>query len=191
MGQYYKAIALDKQEWMCPHDYDNGLKLMEHSWIKNNFVSAVEFLLIPGGDWHEDRIVWAGDYADPDKDNLDNLYLQYRNNESEPKKVKIPTIGAHPGTSKYGLGRFIVNHTQNQYIDKATLSKDKDGWIIHPLPLLTCEGNGRGGGDFRGNNPWIGKWARDVISIEKKLPTRKMKPFKDFKYEEIFPDFKE
>ena len=72
-----------------------------------------------------------------------------------------------------------------------TLSKDKDGWIIHPLPLLTCEGNGRGGGDFRGNNPWIGKWARDVISIEKKLPIRKMKPFKDFKYEEIFPDFKE
>ena len=171
MGQYYKAIALDKQEWMCPHDYDNGLKLMEHSWIKNNFVSAVESLLIPGGDWHEDRIVWAGDYADPDEDNLDNLYSQY---ESEPKKVKIPKI------SKYGPGRFIVNHTENQYIDKATLSKDNDGWTIHPLPLLTCEGNGRGGGDYRRDNSHIGDWARDQISIEKEKP-------EDF--EEIIPHF--
>ena len=189
MGQYYKAIALDNKQFLSPWEYDNGAKLMEHSWLKNDFVSAVESQLIPGGLWHKTRIVWAGDYADPDNDNIKNLYQQYSSEEAEAcnvsHEVKVDKV------NKYGFGRFIVNHTQNQYIDKATLPKDKDGWTIHPLPLLTCEGNGRCGGDFRGDNPWIGKWARDVISIEKKLPVRKMKPFKDFKYEQIFPDFKE
>jgi hypothetical protein len=41
----------------------------------------------------------------------------------------------------------------------------------HPLPLLTAEGNGRGGGDYRGESPLIGSWARDVISVETEAPT--------------------
>jgi hypothetical protein len=40
----------------------------------------------------------------------------------------------------------------------------------HPLPLLTCEGNGRGGGDYRGDSPLIGSWARDIISVEEVKP---------------------
>jgi hypothetical protein len=32
--------------------------------------------------------------------------------------------------------------------------------------LLTCEGNNRGGGDFRGESDLVGSWARDTISIE-------------------------
>ena len=49
--------------------------------------------------------------------------------------------------------------------------KDWEGAKIHPLPLLTCEGNGRGGGDFRGDEKGIvGSWARDVISVEKTNP---------------------
>ncbi len=41
MGQYYKPICLDnelKEQWVYSHDYDNGLKLMEHSYVSNNFV---------------------------------------------------------------------------------------------------------------------------------------------------------
>jgi len=30
--------------------------------------------------------------------------------------------------------------------------------------------NGRGGGDFRGSNNYVGTWARDVISVESKKP---------------------
>ena len=47
-----------------------------------------------------------------------------------------------------------------------------DGTKIHPLPLLTSEGNGMGGGDFRGDdeNEIVGSWARDVISVEKDSP---------------------
>jgi hypothetical protein len=58
-------------------------------------------------------------------------------------------------------------------VDKS-LVKDIPSWKgtkIHPLPLLTCEGNGLGGGDFRGNERGIvGTWARDLISIESECP---------------------
>jgi hypothetical protein len=48
--------------------------------------------------------------------------------------------------------------------------------------LLTCEGNGRGGGDFRGENKFVGTWARDIISVESKKPQG---------FTEIKPDFAE
>jgi hypothetical protein len=42
---------------------------------------------------------------------------------------------------------------------------------FHPLPILTAEGNGRGGGDYRGaDEDLVGTWARDVISVEMEAP---------------------
>lgn len=38
MGQYYNAINVDTKEGLCPHDYSNGAKLMESSYIGNNYV---------------------------------------------------------------------------------------------------------------------------------------------------------
>ena len=66
--------------------------------------------------------------------------------------------------------------------------KTEDGdWCIHPLPLLTCIGNGLGGGDY--TNPTLastdhllGTWAWDEITITDE-------PIND--YEEIYPLFKE
>jgi hypothetical protein len=67
-----------------------------------------------------------------------------------------------------------VNHTKKVFVDK-TKVPESEGWRIHPLPLLTAEGNDRGGGDYRYNNEEekevVGSWARDVISIEKENPT--------------------
>jgi hypothetical protein len=55
---------------------------------------------------------------------------------------------------------FIVNHTKKQYVTKA-------GRLFHPLSLLTAEGNGLGGGDYKGScEDLIGIWARDLISVE-------------------------
>ena len=60
--------------------------------------------------------------------------------------------------------KYIVNHDKKQYIDKT------DYKFIHPLSLITAEGNGRGGGDYQGSNEEkIGNWSRDIISIEKDL----------------------
>ena len=42
--------------------------------------------------------------------------------------------------------------------------EQKWGGIIHPLPLLTAIGNGKGGGDYRGTClDLVGHWACDKI----------------------------
>ena len=57
---------------------------------------------------------------------------------------------------------------------------------MHPLPLLTCEGNGNGGGDYHSEygKEYVGTWARDLIGC---VSTKK-----DLEgYTEIIPNFKE
>ena len=49
--------------------------------------------------------------------------------------------------------------------------EDDSGFIIHPLPLLTWQTTGGGGGDFRGYcKPGLGAWADDILSMEKEMP---------------------
>jgi hypothetical protein len=161
MGQYYIPMILDKDgkivAWIHAHQYGNGLKLMEHSYIENDFVFTFEFELTPQGRYHKSRVVWAGDYADPEH-NGQNLSSQ-----CEPTEMIAPHPKAY--NAEY---RYIVNHSKKQFVDKMKVPSNKD-LRIHPLPLLTCEGNGRGNGDYRENDPMIGSWARDVISIEKEI----------------------
>lgn len=181
MGQYYKPIALDDSGkiigWVYSHDikerckgYDGkiytfgtGLKLMEHSWIGNKMMRVVERFLIPGGMWYKKRIVWSGDYADDEPETSVNLYNMC--DDDKPVKGKPLSL---KDSKKYNL---IVNHTKKLFVDK-NKNSDHNGWTIHPLSLLTCEGNGRGGGDFNGvdKNNIIGSWARDVISVEFETP---------------------
>lgn len=183
MGQYYKPISLTQRNevrnWVYSHNIKerfkredgkvfmmgSGLKLMEHSWLKNKFVQTVENLLIEGGDWYKKPLVWAGDYADLQGNEEVNLYgravdaLQLDiKGKSLPKKFI-----------------YIVNHTKKLYVDKTKVPGGEGEWAdwkIHPLPLLTAEGNGGGGGDYRGNDPKdiIGSWARNVISVEAVIP---------------------
>ena len=165
MGQYYKPCSLTKtkkgvKSWMYSHKYENGLKLMEHSWIENRFVSTIETLLMEGGSWYMTPIVWAGDYADKENNSDKNLY-----DMCTDKKEINPDISGVPNKYKY-----IVNHTKKLFVDKSkvpvTDTHNGFDFRVHPLPLLTCEGNGRGGGDFRKEEPIVGTWARDIISVE-------------------------
>jgi hypothetical protein len=169
MGQYYFPSILKKDKktvlkWMYSHDYGSasgdicGLKLMEHSWLKNDFVGAFESLLV-GNPQH---VVWAGDYAEKDKGLKTNIHMRCKDN------TKVMPADVHPTVVKE---KYIVNHDKKQFVDKSKVT-DNDGWKIHPLPLLTAEGNGMGGGDFSGDdsNELVGSWARDLISIESKKP---------------------
>jgi hypothetical protein len=199
MGQYYKPIVLNDviqgepekvKAWVYSHEIKttytrddgskftmgSGLKLMEHSWMKNPFVKAFETLIVD----NPQRVVWAGDYADEETDQtcvtdrgtIENVNLYSLCDDST--KVK-PNRGRK-------LHRYVINHTRKEFVDKSSCPEDSDGWQIHPLPLLTCEGNGRGGGDFRGSNDYVGLWARDVISVGNSVPDG---------FEEIKPDFAE
>ena len=171
MGQYYKPVNTKNNQWLCAHKYDNGLKLMEHAWTNNDFVMTVESLLAKGGQWHNQPIVWVGDYYDEAGETA--FYrLVKESDEITPK------------TSKKKF-RFLLNHSKLQFIDKNKVPEIKSGWRIHPLPLMTCLGNGRGGGDFRGEDDagLIGNWADNVIE-----PTNK-KPPEDYK--EVYFDLVE
>lgn len=165
MGQYYYPIVLGSDGkiimWMNAHMYNNGLKLTEHSYIGNNFVSTFEFGLSPAGAHYKSRVVWAGDYADAEPEHTENLAhicTEYSLIRPEEKNTR--------------MYRFVVNHSKKQFVDK-TKVREVDGFALHPLPLLTVEGNGRGGGDYgRGDtvSPLVGSWARDVISVEETAP---------------------
>lgn len=178
MGQYYKPISIDKKEYLYTHDFKTkgyekeswgvGLKLMEHSYIGNQVMNAVEYLLSPEGSWYKTRIVWAGDYAEgePERElneqnERPNLYMIM---ENEGTKLIPPTKSIR---RKY---KYLVNHTKKIAIDLTTIEKDSNGYRIHPLSLLTAEGNGLGGGDYGGGDSRVGTWARDVISMEKEVP---------------------
>lgn len=69
MGQYYVAVNIDKRQVLDPHDYDNGAKLMEWSYIGNRFVTALQNLITD--EWKGDRVYVVGDYADELKNGSD------------------------------------------------------------------------------------------------------------------------
>jgi hypothetical protein len=79
--------------------------------------------------------------------------------------------------------KYLVNHTKKEFVDKSKVP-NVDGWRAHPLPLLTCEGNEEGNGDYYSEDgkEFIGVWSRDLISVESIKPKG---------YTEIKPDFKE
>jgi len=165
MGQYYKPVSVEKREHVYSHSYGSGLKLMEHSWLTNGFVGIVEDLIAEGGAWHGDKIVWAGDYADEEKNRKSNLYTLCKT-QIRPRETK----------NKY---RYVINMDTKEFVDtkKVPLSDvytDEKGkqwpFTIHPLPLLTCEGNGRGGGDFRKEDDLVGKWARNRVTVSTRKP---------------------
>lgn len=167
MGQYYMAIILHENDSNEPEyimafleAFCSGMKLTEHSYLDNPFVNTFEYLLTKDSLFHKTRVVWAGDYADPEKgyDNMNFYNISSEYPDKSLNNLKLPV----KSTKDY---HYIVNHTKKQYVDK---QKHKE---FHPLPLLTAEGNGRGGGDFKGiGEDFIGIWARDMLSVEKVIP---------------------
>jgi hypothetical protein len=168
MGQYYQPTKIDENgevvAWVYSHDYNNGLKLMEHSYIGNNFVEAVESQLIPSGDWYQSRLVWAGDYADANFDD-DTNYNSRGTDENKINPKPLENSADYP---------FICNFDTKQFVDKRKCTipawEGADDLFIHPLPLLTADGNGRGGGDYRGSSNLVGSWIGNRIGLEKEIP---------------------
>ena len=174
MGQYYKPTLKPKggRVWKCfnPWDFNNGVKLMEHSYIGNAVTNYVKNLILRT----PMRLVWAGDYADDEKGKDTNLYCLFEAKEPKDKSVPQESIESM---------RYLVNHKKKLYVDYSKVEKDEYGYRIDPMPLLCAEGNGRGGGDYHGSAMnLIGSWARDLISVESEIPNG---------YTELVPSFRE
>lgn len=183
MGQYFVPIILDDAGKIVAHfnthEYGSGYKLMEHSYLDNELVAAVEAMLALDG---ARRVVWAGDYADPEPGTEDNLSSMHEGDPVrfdgapgfnsadympafEPNAV-LPvqvTAASHP---------FLVNVDKQIYVDKREVPAHPqwDDMHVHPLPLLTSEGNGNGGGDYDGPWPHVGTWARDHVYVSASKP---------------------
>lgn len=168
MGQYYKPALINKNgdlKTFNAHDYDNGIKLMEHSYIGNNFVAAILHELV-GNPCH---VWWLGDYA---------KIKDFKNNErrlfaNERKKIWGKKHDVSPQdtdqTWKYD-NAYLINLDKHCYIQLEKCVDD--AWQICPLPLLTAVGNGKGGGDYHGDigKEEVGTWAGDEIMVSYTIP---------------------
>ena len=82
MGQYYVVVNRTKREYLNPHKFGDGLKLLEFGRSGGGTMLGLAILLADGnnrgggdlgsdnpiiGSWSGDSIVIAGDYADPSK----------------------------------------------------------------------------------------------------------------------------
>jgi hypothetical protein len=193
MGQYYNPSIL-KKNWKTAknpveaslkcYDYGNGAKLMEHSYIGNSFARSIEFLLANQFKGH--AFVWCGDYADEVEtrtgkhdiycDASHFIYEDYNNpNNSNKAKRYLTFMRSIPAMPEWREGvewnpyetipyyKYLINYTKKQY---CIIPEKKEGvWRVHPLPLLTCSGNGRGGGDYCIDDERVGIWAFDRIGI--------------------------
>lgn len=158
MGQYYVAVFTNEKKDKVLHSLDpyhygcNGCKLMEHSYLRNDFVAAVVNFLVKNGGGN---LVWAGDYADEVPGREYNLYSYACEGEGEQVKgesMEIPDV------------RFFLNEDKKEFIDLWGM-RSVGNPIIHPLPLLCVDGNGRGGGDYEGvGMDFVGSWAGDFIT---------------------------
>lgn len=206
MGQYYHPTMIDSEgtiSWINTHAYENGLKLMEHSYIGNSVMNAV-FGKIKD---HPLRIAWIGDYSDEQAgDEYEHklmrtafmrIYDTVYGDDRDKHLIQPDPMPFDPTST----GWYLVNHTQRQYITMDAYiarNKWKESWknwktgkveeydmCIHPLSLLTACGNDRGCGDYHAGYPdynKVGTWAFDQIELTRKKPV---------KYQEVMYSFTE
>ena len=204
MGQYYHPIIMGKrygvQGWLYSHAYGEGLKLMEHSYLGNDFVNAVLRKI----DHQPMRIAWMGDYANEPYPDVPEEAYQRKIERAKFMKIYESVYGGY-GTAPTAPqihpeplegfdspdrfdGWYLINHSANEYVDLGKFQKE-NGWVeswtnrdgqkvscwmaVHPLPLLTACGNDRGGGDYHEKYPdydLVGIWAFDLIEFANYKP---------------------
>ena len=108
MGQYYMVVNIDKKEYLHPHRFDDGLKLMEFGQSAGGTLTGLTILLADGngrgggdicskdpiiGSWAGDRIVIAGEYAAPreflTEEEITEYQKKYREEEEEDRQQYI------------------------------------------------------------------------------------------------------
>jgi hypothetical protein len=108
MGQYYKIVNVKKRQYITPHIFGDGAKLMEFSMSANGVLAGLAILLADGngrgggdlhsdneivGSWAGDNIVIAGDYADNGKflpvDKIDRNLYDVVSDEGEDISLKV------------------------------------------------------------------------------------------------------
>lgn len=185
MGQYYRPTFLKKERkenempimaQLSSYDFGQGAKLMEHSYVGNPLVQAVEYLLAQ--DKEGVPFVWSGDYAENFEGFDTNLFDIGDTEEIDNKTLKTMPLVETDGwcgkrfeinPNEIKTYKYVINHTKGLYVE----IPQQGEYTIHPLPLLTAESNGLGGGDYwsKKDAELVGSWKYDTISVGDEIPS--------------------
>ena len=143
MGQYYKIVNIKKKQYITPHTFGDGSKLMEFSMSANGVLAGLAILLADGngrgggdlhsendivGSWAGDNIVIAGDYADDGKFVKDADRNLYHIASIEGEDISIKVLDALFDDSYY-FSEFRKNRagwTSNNEVDDLIKRKLKE-----------------------------------------------------------------
>lgn len=147
------------------HMFSNGSKLSENGYPEASFVEGIvnELRNRPA------RVAWVGDYANEEEDftGIDGYGEDTYNTLWGPDEGQVADPVAFRIAPERGdsLRGYLVNRTKGVFLDLADTATDA-ALSMHPLPVLTAIGNGRGGGDYFGPNmDAVGSWAMDVLEV--------------------------
>ena len=174
MGQYYMPVIHEGKKLyrVYSHDFDNGFKLIEHSYIGNSFVKVVCNYIVdnPVNLW------WCGDYTEEgdfkSKKEFERIY-DYAWKRERNYRTTIPEPNTDFDWSKQW---YFVNETKKEFVEMPVRKKREYDWTYHCVSLLTAVGNGRGGGDYRREDMLsvVGRWAGDVVFLTLKKPDNEL-----------------
>ena len=109
MGQYYKIVNIKKKQYITPHVFGDGAKLMEFGMSANGVLAGLAILLADGngrgggdlnsdnkivGSWAGDNIAIAGDYADTGKFVKEPEQNLYEVCQAEGEDISIKVLDA-------------------------------------------------------------------------------------------------
>jgi hypothetical protein len=143
MGQYYKIVNIKKKQYISPHTFGDGSKLMEFSMSASGVLAGLAILLADGngrgggdlhsendiiGSWAGDNIVVAGDYADEGKFVKEPEQTLYEVASSEGEDISVKVLEAL-FDDKYFFSEFRKNRAEwstNDAIDDLIKQKLQD-----------------------------------------------------------------
>ena len=167
MGQYYMPIIKrgNVLRRVYSHDFDNGLKLTEHSYVGNSFVNVVANELVD----NPAQLYWCGDYAEEGDFVSPNMYKKIYSYAWERQRDDRTTLENPSEGFNWNWNWYFINKTKKEYIK---MPKQGD-FVFSPISLLTAIGNGRGGGDYYNDNEMVGAWAGDKVYLSQEKPDNK------------------
>ena len=166
MGQYYMPIIKrgNKLRRVYSHDFGNGFKLMEHSYVGNYLVNVIANELVE----NPAQLYWCGDYAEVSDFSSESMFNRIYNYAWNRKKKNRTTLENTKIDFDWSKDWYYINKTKKQYMK---MPKEGD-WVHSPISLLTAIGNGRGGGDYHGPNKMVGCWAGNKVYLSETKPEK-------------------
>ncbi len=172
MGQYYKFANIDKKE-KCDRNR-HSYKLMEHSYVGNNYCNDILRLL--SNEWKGDRVIHVGDYAEPNDGTTTDKFITKIVKELDINYSLYEYIDSFEEVSPSNNDniRYVYNLDKKEYVDlyKQPVQhfyydseKHEIGACkINSFALLIGCGNQQGGGDYYHiNKKTVGCWAGDKL----------------------------